>query len=302
MSAKEMTGIIFDIQRFCLHDGPGIRTTVFFKGCNLRCAWCHNPESFTLKKQLMYDASKCVMCGKCAEVCPFNIHVIDDANHYVDIKKCKACGKCVESCVPEALRIIGREMTVSDIIKEIEKDLKYYEHSCGGATLSGGECTLQFDFCLELLKQLKQKNIHTCIETNLMINNDKLKQLIPFTDLFLADYKLSSNELHSAYTGADNAVIISNLEILNNEQCKVVLRCPIIPGINDNSAHLDSVAQIYNKYRCIQYVEIMPYHGTGKYKWINLGIGYIFDYMETVDKNTAEEWKKTLSAKGVKVK
>lgn len=302
MNAEEMKAMIFDIQRFCLHDGPGIRTTVFFKGCNLRCAWCHNPESFLLKKQLSYDASKCIMCGQCTKSCPFNAHLFCQGKHYVDFSKCNACGICVESCITDALRIIGKEMTVNEVIKEIEKDRKYYEQSGGGATLSGGECTLQFKFCLALLKELKAINIHTCIETNLMLDNDKLKQLIPFTDLFLADYKLSANELHSKYTGADNAIIMSNLDMLNSMQCKVVLRCPIIPGINDNIAHFENVAEIYKKYRCIEYVEIMPYHSTGKCKWSNLGIDYIFDDMQTAGKNMADEWRKILSNMGVNVR
>ncbi|WP_157910153.1 glycyl-radical enzyme activating protein [Petroclostridium xylanilyticum] len=149
---KDIKAMIFDIQKFCLHDGPGIRTTVFFKGCNARCKWCHNPESISKNKQLSFDSAKCVLCGECEKICPQHVHEIEDRKHHVYFNKCISCGKCIDVCIPDALKMIGREMTVSEIIHEVEKDKKFYEESGGGVTLSGGECTLQFEFVEKLLK------------------------------------------------------------------------------------------------------------------------------------------------------
>lgn len=294
----QLKGIIFDIQKFCLHDGPGIRTTVFFKGCNLSCKWCHNPESISPKKQLSFDTNKCTLCGECVKVCPNKVHEILSSRHEVYFEKCTSCGLCIDVCVPDALKILGREVSIEEILYEVKKDRKFYEESGGGVTLSGGECTLQFDFTLQLLEELKKLEIHTCVETNAMLKEEKLAMLVPFTDIFLLDYKLTDKKLHADYTGKHNTQVLSNIELLDSLGAKVVLRCPIIPGVNDTEDHLKEIARISREYRCIEYAEVMPYHSIGRDKWKQIGKEYSFPDLETVSNDKAENWKDFIKSNG----
>jgi glycyl-radical enzyme activating protein len=295
-------GIIFDIQKFCLHDGPGIRTTVFLKGCNLRCKWCHNPESLSKGRQLSFNDSKCVLCGECERVCLSKAHEINNEKHIVHFERCTACGACVDNCVYDALKIIGREATIEEILREVEKDRRYYEESGGGMTLSGGEATLQFDFALELLKEAKKRGLHTCLETNGVLNGDNLFMLEEYVDVILLDYKLTDDRLHREYTGSGNHQVIKSLEVLDSLGAKVILRCPIVPGVNDSEEHFKEIARLSSEYSSVEYAEVMPYHSIGRDKWKQIGLDYSFPAIETVSRSTAEEWRETIRGYGGKIK
>ena len=264
-------GLIFDIQKFCIHDGPGIRSTVFFKGCPLRCAWCHNPESKRMEKELSYTARACVSCGACVGTCPEHAHGIVNAVHTVDFSLCRACGICTEVCPTGALALAGKEMTAEAVMEEVLRDRAFYAASGGGLTLSGGELFAQFDFALSLLTLAKEHGLHTCAETCGFTETEKLQRLAPFVDLFLYDWKCTDPALHRQYTGADNRKILENLYALNELGASVILRCPIIPGVNDNDGHFSGIADLASRLDCIKAVEIEPYHALGTDKSERLG-------------------------------
>ena len=266
-----MEGFIFDIKHFAVHDGPGIRTTVFFKSCPLKCVWCHNPESISHKKQLGYLAHKCVGCGKCADVCPTGAHTLDtEHRHHFDRQKCIACGKCTTVCHAKALSLYGRYMDADTIITELLEDADFYECSGGGVTLSGGECLMQADFCSELLAKLKERRIHTAVDTCGFVSRSALELVMPYTDLFLYDVKAFDEEAHIRCTGRPNSLILENLLYLTHSGNDVEIRIPCVPGMN-----LDQMAKIgsfLNGLDHITGVRLLPYHnfaGT-KYKSLDM--------------------------------
>ena len=267
-----MTGLTFDIHRFSLNDGPGIRTTVFLKGCYLKCEWCHNPESQSFKPQLSFNSEKCLHCFECVKVCPNNAHKIKDEKHFVDWNSCDLAGKCVEVCPSGALKIIGTNTNVDFIISEVMKDKKYYDKTGGGITISGGEPMAQFEFTKELLVEAKKNGLHTVLDTCGYGEQNHYKEVFPYVDLFLFDYKLADDELHKRYTGVSNKAILDHLDFLYNNGASIVLRCPLIPGINDNEDHLKGIKEIIRKYPLLKSVEIMPYHNMGRDKAERVGM------------------------------
>ena len=269
-----MKATLFNIQRFSLHDGPGIRTTVFFKGCNMHCAWCHNPESFSSKPQLSLNHEKCSGCMECVKICTVGAHKIIDGVHTIDNSICINCLKCVNICPNSALSSLGYVSDTSNIIDIVLKDKKYYDKGNGGVTFSGGEPTVQYEFLIELARQLKQLGIHTCLETNGAICADKLEKLCEYIDLVLFDFKMYDEKLHLKYTGMSNKLILDNLALLYKLNQPVILRCPIIPGINDIDEHFTTIKNLSQAYDNIINVEIMPYHSIGKSKWDSLNMNY----------------------------
>lgn len=245
-----MNGTIFNIQRFCINDGPGIRTTVFLKGCPLKCIWCHNPESQAREPKIMFYKDKCTKCGSCVNV------TVNDSDFV---------------CINDAKEICGKEISSDEVIKEVLKDEIFYQNSGGGITISGGEPFYQFDFSLELVKKAKENGLHTAIETCGFVKNSNLKKIAEFVDLFLYDYKETNSEKHKNFTGVDNTVIIDNLSFLNNINKDVILRCPIIKGCNDRREHFEGIAEIANRYKNILHIEIEPYHSLGEDKYSALG-------------------------------
>ena len=285
-----ISGTIFNIQKFCVNDGPGIRTTVFFKGCPLNCAWCHNPESKKAIPEVFYNASKCIKCGKCMAKCDENAHDFEGGNHSYIREKCVVCGKCCDFCPTEALEVAGYETTVEDALKEVLKDKAFYENSGGGMTLSGGEPMMQFEFALGLMKRAKEEGLHTCMETCGFADSEKYREIAPYVDIFLFDYKITDREDHKKYTGVYNDKILENLFMLDGLGNNTVLRCPIIPTVNDTDEHLNAIAETANKLKNILEVNIEPYHPLGSGKSEMLGKDYILKDLTFPEDSTVKEW------------
>lgn len=281
--------LIFNIQRFSVNDGPGIRTNVFFKGCPLNCLWCHNPESKSTKPDLGFIASKCIGCGHCLTQCPGHCHTMENGEHVIDRSKCLACRACERFCAG-ALEIMGREMTVDEVLGEVMKDEIFYKTSNGGMTVSGGEPMIQFPFITELLRAAKEKGLTCCMETCGFVAWARFEEIMPYVDLFLYDIKETDPARHREYTGADNALILENLRKLDGAGAKTVLRCPIIPGLNDRADHFAAVAHLADSLKNVQGIDVEPYHPLGKTKCENLGRDYPLADLSFPDKAQIQAW------------
>lgn len=263
-------GTVFNIQKFSVHDGPGIRTTVFLKGCPLRCLWCHNPEGLSRESEIEFEPVKCIACGFCAAACENECHAFTEEDggvrHDYLREGCVRCGKCIGSCVAGALRTVGQEMTVGEVMSKVLADKIFYEKSGGGMTVSGGEPFFQPEFTLDLLKSAKEAGLHTAIETCGFCRTEVIERALPFVDLFLFDYKATGADVHKRLTGVDPALILANMRYISEHGGKIVLRCPIIPTANDTDEHFSTIASLACELDRIVSVELEPYHplGTGK--------------------------------------
>jgi len=259
-------GCVLNVQRFSVNDGPGIRTTVFLKGCPLDCRWCHNPESKCMTPQLMVDRDKCLSCGVCAAACQYTCHTVDENGHRFDRARCVACGNCAAVCPAACLELAGGERTAADVMDEVLRDEVFYRESGGGMTLSGGEPLMQFAFAKELLTAAKAHGIHTCVETCGYVPTEQLREIAPLVDMFLYDYKETDRDRHRAYTGVYNDRILENLYMLDDMGASIILRCPIIPTVNDRAEHFDGIVRTAAKLKHLKEIHIEPYHplGTGK--------------------------------------
>lgn len=282
--------IIFDIQRASLHDGPGIRTTVFLKGCPLDCLWCHNPEATRTEPQLFFNADKCTLCGECVNACLQNAHLLTENEHIIDFNKCTLCGKCVEVCNYSALKISGKEMSVDQVMAEVMADIDFYKNSGGGITLSGGEPLFHYPFAKALLERSKALGINTCVETSGFISPFKFKQLLSLIDVLLFDYKITGNEAHEKFTGVPNQVILENLHAAYRYGTSIYLRCPIIPGVNDTDEHFKAIAGMAEKYPKLKAIELLPYHDMGNSKRISIGCNETLTEIKTVMPEAAQQW------------
>ena len=255
-----MKAMIFDIQRSSYVDGPGIRTTVFFKGCNLHCAWCHNPESQSSDVEMMFYENKCTHCGKCKEKCSNAL------------QKCELCGKCTLFCPTDAREICGREYTVEEVMTEIVKDKLLYETSGGGVTFSGGECMLQIDFLEEILRECKKNGIHTAVDTAGHVPYEYFERIFPYTDLFLYDVKCYDSKKHKKYTGVGNEMILENLRRLLLAGKNVFVRIPVIVGVNDTREEMTDIRRFFEDCKMPDSIELLPYHTMGEHKYGALGL------------------------------
>ncbi|WP_296032395.1 glycyl-radical enzyme activating protein [Dorea sp.] len=301
---KENTLTIFDLQRFALHDGPGIRTTVFLKGCPLDCLWCHNPESKKKTSQLGYLEKNCIGCRRCEKVCPRKVYEItgegEQKKHNVYLERCIQCGKCVEACPNHALKIYGWNVTVEEIMHTVCKDIDFYQKSGGGLTISGGEPMLQFQGLLKLVKKAKECGMHVCLDTCGYADMDKYKEIVPYIDLFLFDYKVTGEKEHEKYTGVSNKKILENLDMLCKNNHAVILRCPIIPGINDHEEHYKKIAELSRKYPQIVEVNLMTYHDMAKGKAAQIGTTYALADLKTIEKEEKQKIYKLVESYGCK--
>ena len=253
-----MKATVFEIKRFAVHDGDGIRTTVFFKGCPLRCKWCHNPEGLSPKPQIAFYEHKCMGCGECKAVCP------------AGQQSCIACGKCTEVCYAGARILYGKEMTPEELLPVLLEDREFYENSGGGVTLSGGECLMQADFCAELLQMLKKEGIHTAVDTCGFVPRAHLDKVIPYTDVFLYDLKAFDEEVHIRCTGVSNKQILENLQYLTGMGKKVEIRIPFVPGCNEHQ--MEKLAAFIKRLPDITAVRVLPYHNHAGSKYKALGL------------------------------
>lgn len=285
-------GIVFDLQRFSLNDGPGIRTTVFLKGCPIHCDWCHNPESQSFQPQLSFNPEKCINCFDCVAACPSGAHKIADNKHIVDFESCVLSGECVKACTHDALKITGIEKDVYEIIQVVLKDKAYYNNSGGGLTISGGEPLAQFEFTKALLAAAKKEGIHTCVDTCGQASKEKFKEILLLTDLFLYDFKMTDSAAHKQFTGSGNRQIMENLDFLLQNGANIILRCPIIPGINDNDEHFAGISEVAGKYPKIKSVEFLPYHSMGRDKASHIGMEYKLKSIPSASEEDKIKWMK----------
>lgn len=270
---REPAATIFDIKRFAIHDGDGIRTTVFFKGCPLHCIWCHNPESISFLPELQWVAGKCIGCGECGALCPHGAHVMTETGHGYHRMVCERCFRCVETCPAEALIQCGRVMSVKEVLDLVMEDEAFYRRSNGGVTLSGGECLCQADFCTALLQELKARYIHTAVDTSGYVPRAELDKVIPFTDIFLYDVKHIDSTLHKKYTGVPNEEILENLKYLHEKHKPVEIRIPLIPTVNDAPDVLHAIGAFLRGMDNIKAVRILPYNNLAGSKYEMIGRG-----------------------------
>ena len=281
-----MKGRLLDIKRLSVHDGPGIRTTLFLKGCPLRCRWCHNPESVSPRPEIGLLKRKCVGCGKCAKACPTGAHVFRDGAHLLNRELCTACGKCVEACLPGALEYYGREVSVEDAVKAVLEDRTFYgvfahrpasrqvlnaglaglpmgkniAKSGGGCTLSGGEPLWQAEFCAELFRLLRKEGIHCAIDTSGAVEWESFEIVLPYTDMFLYDVKHTDDRLHREHTGSPNGRILDNLKRLSECGVPIEIRIPVIPGFNADEESMAAMGKLLSALPNIAGVRLLPYH------------------------------------------
>jgi pyruvate formate lyase activating enzyme len=264
-------GTIFDIKKFSIHDGPGIRTTIFLKGCPLHCAWCHNPEGISPLKEIQFWNKRCISCHECVLACENQAIKILDGKLFRDPELCQGCGSCAEICPAEATEIIGQTMSVSDVLREIEKDVLYYDQSGGGVTFSGGEPLLQITFLEAILRACKDHGIHTTVDTSGFVKYQNFQRLNPLTDLYLFDIKIIDNDRHLNFTGVPNQLILENLTKLSKSGVEIIVRIPIIPGVNDDDENIDKIGEYIISLDRNHLVNILPYHcaAADKYERMN---------------------------------
>ncbi len=271
MVSNPQTGMVFDIQHFSVSDGPGIRTVVFLKGCPLRCSWCHNPESYLARPQMMVYAERCAGCGACAAACPQGLEGIRaQSSSWRD--GCTGCGACAQVCAAGALEAAGTLMTVKQVLEAVVEDLPFYRTSGGGLTISGGEPLAQPAFTLALAQAARELGIPVAIETSGYCDWDVLRLLLPHVDLFLYDYKLTGEEEHRQHTGVGQQRILQNLYRLDESGANIILRCPMIPGINIHTAHEEGIIRLAGSLQNLQQVHLEPYHSIGLSKRMRLGM------------------------------
>ncbi|MBW2409036.1 MAG: glycyl-radical enzyme activating protein [Deltaproteobacteria bacterium] len=284
-------GVIFDIKKYAIHDGPGIRTTVFFKGCPLACRWCHNPEGISVASHRIYRQERCVGCGECIQLCPQNV-ISQTADGIVsDAAKCDLCQTCAEQCPAGAVEFVGRRVTVAEVVRQIEKDTAFYDQSGGGITLSGGEPLMQPEFLLDLLDACRNLDFHCTVDTTGYTASELLLKVAQKTDLFLYDLKLMDAAKHQNFTGVSNQLILNNLKLLCENKARIQVRIPVIPGINNDADNINRTADFLAALPGVENITILPFHNSARGKYGRLGMECMSSHMES----PSEEHLKTIA-------
>jgi len=295
-------GIIFDIKRYAIHDGPGIRTSVFLKGCPLRCWWCHNPESQSIEPVVVYRPDRCIGCGACERACPEGAIRLTPKGFIADPALCRSRGNCAEVCPSGARELVGKNVDVPWVMQEIEKDRLFYEESGGGVTFTGGEPLMQPDFLEELLMECRKIDIHTAVDTTGYASPEVVRKIVRYTDLFLYDVKFIDAEKHLKYTGVSNELILDNLVQLSREGARISVRVPVIPGINDDAGEMAAIARFVSNLPGIVELAVLPYHGAAKQKYERFGMEYLLRDLEEPQEEEMENLAGVFRSKGLKVK
>jgi pyruvate formate lyase activating enzyme len=269
-----LQGMITNIQRFSIHDGPGIRTTVFLKGCNLHCFWCHNPETLSPKAELQLFLDRCIACGECFRRCAQGAHVMLDGQRHFDRAKCIGCGACADTCYAQALVLAGEIKSVDEVVEVVLRDRPFYETSGGGVTLSGGEPLLQLEFSAAILQRCRDEGLHTAIETAANFSWARVASLLPVTDLVMVDVKLIDADRHKKHTGVSNRRILENVRRLGQAARSLIVRTPIVPGVNDNPQDIVAIASFVASLPNLQYYELLPFHPLARGKYDSLQRAY----------------------------
>jgi pyruvate formate lyase activating enzyme len=297
-----LTGIIFNIQKYSIHDGPGIRTTVFLKGCPLRCQWCHNPEGQSAEPELALWPSRCLReCRECISVCDRLALAKKDSLISLDKDKCDLCGKCAEVCPSRAVEIAGRQWRVEEVMKEVEKDLMFHDESGGGVTFSGGEPMMQPEFLQALLEESKKRGIHTVVDTCGFAKPDVLDRISEKVDLFLYDLKVLDEGKHRRFTGGSNKLVLENLKKLDQQEKEVIVRIPVIPGVNDGKKDIEEILKFLRSLKNIHRLSLLPYHDLGKEKYRRFTLPYKIGTIQSPSRELIEKIKKRLESSGYQV-
>ena len=298
---SELTGKIFDIKRYAIHDGPGIRTTVFLKGCPLCCPWCHNPEGLRNAPKVAYEAKRCIACGDCIDNCPEAANSMTAAGIAIDHRRCTGCGVCADQCPANAREVTEREMTPRQLLEVIEKDILFYDESGGGVTFSGGEPLLQAGFLIAALDECGRYGIHRAVDTSGYIDRSTLENVAQRTELFLYDLKLMDEKRHHQLTGVSNKTILDNLTFLYKLETEIAIRIPLIPGINDDHENMHQIGDFLTTLPKIKKICILPYHDFQKSKYKKFGMHYGAGDIVVPDPNSLAASIKQLKDRGYQI-
>lgn len=295
------SGWVYDIQRFSVHDGPGIRTTVFLKGCPLSCLWCANPESQSISPQILYFEDHCVSCYRCLIVCPREaISTREDGKLFLDHQRCERCGACVEKCLSGSRAMCGKTMSVEEVYSIIRKDRIYYQNSGGGVTVSGGEPTYQPDFLFHLLKTCRENGLHTCLDTCGFVSWSTLEPILKQVDLVLLDIKHMDTRRHKQFTGVNNQLILENAMSIRDQGIPIIIRVPLIPGLNDSEENMLELGE-FMRTANLPRIDVLPYHQLGRNKYKALGREYLLENVPPCGKDALQIIVKKLQSVGLSV-
>ena len=297
-----MQGLVTNIQRFSVHDGPGIRTTVFLKGCNLRCFWCHNPEDMNPYPEIQFFAERCIFCNACVETCTHGAHVINGSGHEYNRDLCEVCGECVQTCFAKGLIQVGTWMDVEQVVGEVLADAPFYKTSGGGVTLSGGEPLLQIDFVQAVFESCRRQGVHTAVETAANLPWSRIESVLPLLDLVMMDIKMMDSDKHQRTTGVPNTRILENAARLGQGSIPLIVRTPIIPGVNDTAEDVAAIAEFAAGLPRLEYYELLPYHPMAASKYRSLDQDYRAADLKPPTKELMAELADIASQTGITVR
>jgi pyruvate formate lyase activating enzyme len=295
------TGVIFDLKKYAIHDGPGIRTTVFFKGCPLACRWCHNPEGMAVATQRIYRKERCIDCGECIQICPQKAIYRTAEGMVADPAKCQLCRACADHCPAAAVEFVGQRVTVAEVVRQIEKDVAFYDQSSGGVTFSGGEPLMQPEFLLELLEACGDLDLHRTVDTTGYADATLLLRVAQKTDLFLYDLKLMDTEKHRKCTGVSNEQILANLRRLAQNDARIQVRIPVIPGVNSDPENIDETADFIHSLGGVEHIGLLPFHNSARCKYRRLGMQWVSAHVQQPSADLLQSIAARLKKFGLKV-